>query len=48
MLNRLWTWLNESNIPYKINLNAYHLVEYPPVKSHIDTVNKTLFNWGEL
>lgn len=47
-INRLWTLLNESNIPYKIDLNAYHLIEYPPFKSHIDTVNKTLFNSGEL
>lgn len=48
IIDRLWTLLNESNLPYKVDLNAYHLIDYPPFKAHIDEFNKTLFTQSEL
>jgi len=47
-INRLWTLFNESSLPYKVDIIAYHLIEYPPFRSHIDEVNQTLFTRADL
>ena len=38
----LWTCFHESSLPYKVDLVAYRLVKYPPLKAHIDRFAKTL------
>ena len=38
----LWTYFNESSLPYKVDINAYHLITYQPLKNHIDRYGKTL------
>ena len=43
IIARLSTLFNESNLPYKVDITGYNLVDYPPFKEHIDEVNKTLF-----
>ncbi len=47
-IDRLWTLFNESNLPYKVDINAYHLIHYPPLKRHIDQFGKVLFTQDEL
>lgn len=47
-IDRLWTLFNESNLPYKVDINAYHLIHYPPLKRHIDQFSKALFTRNEL
>lgn len=47
-INRLSTLFLESNMPYKVDVTAYKLVSYPPLKQHIDDHNKTLFTQTEL
>lgn len=47
-INRLFTLFLESNIPYKVDVTAYKLISYPPLKQHIDDHNKTLFTQTEL
>ena len=47
-IDRLWTLFNESNLPYKVDINAYHLTHYPPLKRHIDQFGKVLFTQDEL
>ena len=47
-LDRLWTCFHESSLPYKVDLVAYRLVEYPPLKAHIDRFAKTLFSAEQL
>lgn len=47
-INRLFTLFLESNMPYKVDVTAYKLVNYPPLKQHIDDHNKTLFTQMEL
>ena len=41
-VDRLWTCFHESSLPYKVDLVAYHLVKYPPLKAHIDRSAKVL------
>ena len=47
-VDRLWTCFNESSLPYKVDLVAYHLINYPPLKAHIDRFAKTLFSTDQL
>lgn len=47
-INRLSTLFLESNMPYKVDVTAYKLVGYLPLKRHIDDHNKTLFTKTEL
>lgn len=37
-LDRLHTLFDESLLPFKFDVNAYHLIDYPPLKQHIDMV----------
>ncbi len=41
-VDRLWTCFHESSLPCKVDLVAYRLVKYPPLKAHIDRFAKTL------
>lgn len=43
-IDRLWTCFHESSLPYKVDLVAYSLVEYPPLKANIDRFAKALFS----
>ena len=47
-IDRLWTLFNESNVPYKVDLSAYQLITYPPLKRHIDSKSKVLFTRAQL
>jgi nucleotidyltransferase substrate binding protein (TIGR01987 family) len=45
---RIRRLLDETVLPYKIDLCAYHLIDYPPFKANIDAVAKTLLTQADL
>ncbi len=47
-VDRLWTCFHESSLPYKVDLVGYNLVEYPPLKAHIDKSAKVLLTEKKL
>ncbi len=47
-IRSLWTQFHESSLPYKVDVNAYHLITYPPLKDHIDRYSKILFSKNQL
>jgi|CXWL01.1.fsa_nt_gi predicted nucleotidyltransferase len=47
-VSHLWTLLNESSLPVKVDVNAYNLIAYPPLKEHIDSNVKMLFTKQDL
>ena len=47
-IDRLWTCFHESPLPYKVDIHAYHLIHYPPLKEHIDRFGKLLFSKEQL
>ncbi len=47
-VDRLWTLFHESNLPYTVDVSAYQLTIYPPLKRHIDQRNRTLFTKEQL
>ena len=47
-VDRLWTCFNESNLPYKVDLVAYNLLDSVSLKVHIDQFAKPLFLLVEL
>ena len=47
-IDRLWTLFHESSLPYKVDITAYQLTNYPPLKAHIDSLAKVLFTQAEL
>ena len=42
-INRLWTLFDASPLPIKVDVQAYSLITYEPLKNHIDAVMKPLF-----
>jgi predicted nucleotidyltransferase len=44
----LRTSFDESSLPLKVDLVAYHLITYDPFKKHIDDVMKPLFSKDDL
>jgi len=42
-VNRLWTLFDASPLPMKVDIQAYSLIAYPPLKKHIDEVMQPLF-----
>jgi uncharacterized protein len=42
-IDRLSTVFDESALPVKVDLTAYSLITYPPLKTHIDAVMQVLF-----
>ncbi len=47
-IDRLWTLFNDCNLPYKVDIKAYHLIHHLPLKRHIDQFSKVLFTQDEL
>ncbi|MET0179038.1 MAG: nucleotidyltransferase domain-containing protein [Novosphingobium sp.] len=47
-VDRLWTLFSESRLPVTVDVIAYNLPLYPPLKRHIDEVAKRLFDHGDL
>jgi len=47
-VRRLYTLFMESNLPIKVDVVAYNLVAYPPLKEHIDNNVKILFTKQDL
>ncbi len=43
MVDRIWTLFDESNLPMTVDVNAYDLITYPPLKAHIDSTMTPLF-----
>jgi predicted nucleotidyltransferase len=42
-IDRLHTLFEDSSLPMSVDVSAYHLIDYPPMKAHIDAVMKPLF-----
>ena len=47
-VDRLWTCFYESSLPYKVDINAYHLINYSPLKEYIDRSARLLFSKRQL
>jgi predicted nucleotidyltransferase len=47
-IGRIRTLLDDSLLPYKIDLCAYDLIAYPPLRAQIDQVAKTLLTQADL
>ena len=47
-VDRHYTLFEESNLPVKVDINAYHLITYLPLKKHIDDEKVTLFHKDDL
>jgi predicted nucleotidyltransferase len=47
-LDHLWTLFAESSLPYKVDVKGYHLIAYPPLKRHIETVMQVLLTQQDL
>ena len=43
-IDRLWTLLDDSALPVKVDANAYNLIDYDPLKQHIDKTMLVLFD----
>ena len=43
-VDRLWTLFDDSSLARKVDVLAYDLITYPPLKAHIDAVMLPLFN----
>lgn len=48
IIDRLWTVFSESSLPFKVDIKAYGLIDYPPLKAHMDSVCQTLLTQEEL
>jgi uncharacterized protein len=46
--DRLWTLFDDSSLSVPIDLIAYNQNIYPPLKQHIDAVEKLLFEKADL
>jgi len=47
-VDRLWTLFWESNLSLKVDVKAYELVQYLPLKAHMDEASQVLFTQAEL
>jgi uncharacterized protein len=48
ILDRIHTLLNESHLPITVDVQAYELLKYAPLKKHIDEVVQILFTKEDL
>jgi predicted nucleotidyltransferase len=48
ILDRIHTLFTESKLPVTVDVQAYDLIKYPPLKKHIDEVVKILFTKEDL
>lgn len=46
--DRIWTLFHESDMPFKVDINVYQNIHYPPLKRHIDAESKPLFSRREI
>ena len=47
-IDRLWTLFDESDLAVKVDVVAYDDDLYPPLKRHIDTIARPLFERSDL
>jgi predicted nucleotidyltransferase len=47
-VDRLWTLLHESNLPFSVDVKSYAQTRYAPLRAHMDQVRKTLFTHEDL
>jgi len=47
-VNRIWTLFDSSNLSIQVDVNAYDLIDYQPLKNHIDQVVTVLFTQAQL
>lgn len=47
-IDRIFTLLNDSNLPFNIDVQAYDLIKYLPVRHHIDSNMLLLFTHEQL
>jgi uncharacterized protein len=47
-VDRLHTVFSESLLPMRVDVKAYSLVDYPPLKAHIDSVMYPLLHRADL
>lgn len=45
---RLWTLLEDANLPVSVDVIAYSRINHPPLKTHVDAAAITLFDQAEL
>lgn len=48
MEDRIWTLFDESSLALKVDVSAYDLLSYPPLRLHIDEVMQPLFEQADL
>lgn len=41
--DRIFTLINDSDLPVNIDIQIYHLINYQPLKNHIDSVMQELY-----
>ena len=46
--DRIATLFTDSSLPVKVDVISYNHIAYPPLKVHIDSVVKSLFNHEDL
>jgi predicted nucleotidyltransferase len=44
--DRIFTLINDSGLPVNVDVQVYHLINYLPLKNHIDRVMQELYNNG--
>lgn len=47
-ISRLHTLFDESSLPVKVDVSAYELIDYPPLKAHVDASALLLFTGEDL
>ena len=47
-LDRIWTLFDASNLPVSVDVAVYDLIDYPPLKNHVDDSMEVLFTHAEL
>lgn len=47
-IDRIFTLFDESNLPVSVDITAYHLINYPPLKTHIDACMQPIFTTSDL
>jgi len=48
MLDQIYTAFDESNLPVTVDVNAYDLIDYRPLKDHINKIISVLFTRVDL
>ena len=48
LTNRIWSLLEDSELAVQVDVAAYHLISYTPLKNHIDKVMVPIFKREDL